>query len=455
MSAASTTSPARAAATPAAVRAFRDAWSDMGPGNDAAADLRRAGMAAFEASGLPTVRDEAWKYTSLRTLGRQAFRSAGPSPAPGEVELDAATVKGLDGPRVVFLNGRLLPELSTLGEADGVTISPLDGTLADPAGAAVGLAGKLAHATSRPFAALNQAFLGQGVLIEAAARAAPAAPIYLQFYFTSGPEPVAAQPRVLVRTAPGSRLTIVEHFVGEGEAKNLTNAVTEIELEDGSHVEHYRLQEETGACFHVGGLHAHVGRDAGLISHNFQLGAAMGRMDVDVALRQPGAAVTLNGLYFVDGRRHIDNHTRVDHLAPHTSSEENYRGIVDGRGRAVFNGKAVVHQDAQKIEAHQSNRNLLLSDQAEVDTKPELEIYADDVKCSHGATVGQLDADALFYLLSRGIDRPVARSLLTFAFAETVAARIGLAPIRRRLETGIATAIPDAHLLTDTLEIAP
>jgi Fe-S cluster assembly protein SufD len=455
MSATSTTSPARAAAAPAAIQAFMDAWSDIGPGTDAAAEIRSAGMAAFEAAGLPTVRDEAWKYTSLRTLGRQAFRTAGPIPAPGEVELDAATVAGLEGPRIVFLNGRLLPELSTLGEIDGITISSLNGTLADPAGGSAGFAGKLAHATNRPFAALNQAFLGQGVLVEAAAGAAPATPLYLQFYFTSGPEPVAAQPRVLVRTAPNSRLTMVEHFVGEGEARNLTNAVTEIELDDGSHVEHYRLQEETPKCFHVGGLYAHVGRDAALVSHNLQLGAAIGRMDIDIALRQPGAAVTLNGLYFVDGRRHIDNHTRVDHFAPHTSSEENYCGIVDGRGRAVFNGKAVVHQDAQKIEAHQSNRNLLLSEQAEVDTKPELEIYADDVKCSHGATVGQLDADALFYLLSRGIDRPVAQGLLTFAFAETVASRIGLAPIRRRLETGIAQAIPDAHLITETLEIAP
>ncbi len=250
-------------------------------------------------------------------------------------------------------------------------------------------------------------------------------------------------------------LACVKHFVGEGETRNLTNAVTELELAEGSRVDHYRLQEESRACFHVGSMHARVERDACFVSHNLQLGAAMGRVDIDVELSEPGAQVTLNGIYFVDGRRHVDNHTRVDHFAPYTASDENYRGIVDERGRAVFNGKAVVHQDAQKIEAHQSNRNLLLSEQAEVDTKPELEIYADDVKCSHGATVGQLDANALFYLRSRGIDQKVARGLLTFAFAETVASRIALSPVRRRVESRIARSIPEVHLTRESLEIAP
>lgn len=441
--------------SPRAVQAFRDAWSASAVGSDPAADVRRAGIAAFEAAGLPTTRDEAWKYTSLRTLGRQAFRIAGPTATPDEIELDAAAVAGLQGPRVVFLNGRLVAEMSTLGEIDGVTITPLETALADTEGGALGLVGSLAHAAKRPFAALNQAFLGQGLFIEASRTTTGATPVYLQFYSVSGPEPVAAQPRILVRSAPGSRLAIIEHFVGEGETRNLTNAVTELELAEGARVDHYRLQEESRACFHVGSLHARVERDASFVSHNLQLGAAMGRMDIDVELTEPGAQVTLNGIYFVDGRRHVDNHTRVDHFAPHTTSDEKYRGIVDERGRAVFNGKAIVHQDAQKIEAHQSNRNLLLSEQAEVDTKPELEIYADDVKCSHGATVGQLDANALFYLRSRGIDQKVARGLLTFAFAEAVASRIDLSPVRRRVESRIARSIPEAHLTRESLEIAP
>ena len=444
---------AGAAPAPRAVQGFLEAWSATG--GDAAAGLRSAGMSAFESAGLPTVRDEAWKYTSLRTLGRQVFRTDGPITAPDTAEIDAAAIAGLDGPRIVFLNGRLSRELSTLGEIDGIRISTLEDALSMPGGTAATLTGKLAHAPKRPFAALNQAFLGEGILVETDGDAAPSSALYVLSFLASGPEAIAAQPRLLVRTGPSSRLTLVEHFVGTGDARNLTNAVTEMELGEGSCVEHYRLQEERPRCFHIGGLYAHLGRDASLVSHNLQLGAGLGRVDIEVALRQPGAQVTLNGLYFVDGRRHVDNHTLVDHLAPHTASEENYRGIVDERGRAVFNGKAVVHQDAQKIEAHQSNRNLLLSEQAEVDTKPELEIYADDVKCSHGATVGQLDADALFYLLSRGIDRKVARGLLTYAFAETVASRLGLAPVRRRLETAVAQAIPDAHLFGNTLEVAP
>ncbi|MGD1976638.1 MAG: Fe-S cluster assembly protein SufD, partial [Gammaproteobacteria bacterium] len=227
------------------------------------------------------------------------------------------------------------------------------------------------------------------------------------------------------------------------------NAVTEIRGGAGSRVEHYRLQEEPAQAFHIGGLHARLQRDASLDSHNIQVGAALARLDIGVSLEEPGAELRLNGLYTVDGKRHVDNHTRVDHLAPETRSDELYRGIVDDRGRAVFNGKAVVHKDAQRIDAHQSNKNLLLSQQAEVDTKPELEIYADDVKCSHGATVGQLDKNALFYLLSRGIGEEVARKLLTYAFAEVVAARMPLEVVRRRLEKRIAGTLPESDLIRE------
>jgi Fe-S cluster assembly protein SufD len=216
-------------------------------------------------------------------------------------------------------------------------------------------------------------------------------------------------------------------------------------------VRHYRIQDEAAAGFHIGGLFARVGKDARLESHNLHFGGALARVDLEVALAETGAEVDMNGLYCLGGRQHVDNHTRVDHLAAHTRSDEDYRGVLDGRARGVFNGKAIVHEDAQKIEAHQSNSNLLLSEQAEVDTKPELEIYADDVKCSHGATVGQLDTTALFYLRSRGIDESAARSLLTFAFAEEVVQRIGLKPVRQRLETAVAGALPDRSLIEDLL----
>ncbi len=212
---------------------------------------------------------------------------------------------------------------------------------------------------------------------------------------------------------------------------------------------HYRVQREAATAHHVGGLFAELGRDTRLVSHNVNLGGALARQDVEVSLVEPGAEAVLNGLYHVDGRRHTDVHTRVDHRAPHTASDEEYRGIVSGRGRAVFNGKAVIHQDAQKTDVRQANANLLLSAQAEVDTKPELEIYADDVKASHGATVGQLDDTALFYLLSRGIDPDSARAMLTFAFAETVIGRLELQPIRRQLEEVIAGSLPVGELVTE------
>jgi len=426
---------------------FAAAWEASGPGDDHAADLRQRGFAAFAASGLPAGRLEAWTYTSLRTLARQGFRPPGPVSAPRPEDIARLAIDGLDGPRAVFVNGRLAPELSDLGGEDGLCIVPLPAALREPRHAALEIAGTIADADAHPFVALNQAFLGDGVYIGVRRRTAPGTPLCLMFLSCDGGEPVAAHPRVIVDAEPGSDLVLVEQYTGLGTARNLTNAVTELRLGEGAGIQHYRLQEETDAGFHVGGLHARLDRGARLASHNLHFGAALARLDIGVSLSRPGAEAVLNGLYLVDGKRHVDNHTRVDHLAPETRSDEMYRGVVDGKGHAVFNAKAIVHPDAQKIEAHQSNRNLLLSRDAEVDTKPELEIYADDVKCSHGATVGQLDRDALFYLLSRGIGEKLARDMLTFAFAEAVALRMPLDAVRRRIEARIAGALPDAGMI--------
>jgi Fe-S cluster assembly protein SufD len=427
--------------------AFAAAWATTGPGSDGAAALRERGFAAFEAAGLPTSRLEDWKYTSLRTLSRQDFRLPGPVGAPRPDDLEALAVRGLEGPRVVFINGHLAPELSDLDSGQGLRIVPLSAALAEPGHPALEIVGTLADPDIHAMTALNQAFLGGGVYIGVARGAVPEQPLCLMFLSCDGGDPVAAHPRVVVDATAGSELVLIEHYGGLGAARNLTNVVTELSLGQGARVQHYRLQEETAAAFHIGGLHARLDRDARLSSHNLHFGAALARLDVGVSLAAPGAEVILNGLYLVDGKRHVDNHTRVDHLAPETRSDEMYRGVVDAKGRAVFNGKAIVHPDAQKIEAHQSNRNLLLSQEAEVDTKPELEIYADDVKCSHGATVGQLDRSALFYLLSRGISEEVARAMLTFAFAEAVAMRIPLSAVRRRIEERIAGALPDAGMI--------
>jgi Fe-S cluster assembly protein SufD len=253
---------------------------------------------------------------------------------------------------------------------------------------------------------------------------------------------------VLVKAGANSSATLVEHYVAaSGEALEL--AVTELSLGEGARVEHYRLQECSSDGFHLGVLAGRVGRDATLVSHNLSIGGRIARVDFDVVLAGPGARVEMNGLYVAHERQHVDSHTRVDHAVPHTTSDQLYRGVLSGRSRAVFNGKAIVHPGAAGTDAQQSNANLLLSPGAEVDTKPELEIYADDVKCSHGATTGQLDADALFYLRSRGLDEDTARTVLTFAFADAVLARMGLAPIRQHAEQLVVGRLPDSDRIRE------
>jgi Fe-S cluster assembly protein SufD len=450
MSTPATVTAGRTGRAPAALTALAAARAALPPATGELARLREAGWAIFSEAGFPTNRDEAWKYTSLRRIERRAFRQDLPVEAPASDSLAELLVGDMDGPRIVFLNGRFLPALSSPQHGDdAIRIESLASTLSGDDGEA-GRWGTLADPERHRFAALNQAFLGEGAHIRTAAGATHPRPVYVVFLSAPAAEPVACHPRLVVEAAQGSSLTLVEHHVALDEStENLTNAVTEMRLAAGAQVTHYRVQREAASGHHIDGLFAEVGRDARLVSHSVDLGGALARHDVEVALVEPGAEVVLNGLYYVDGKRHTDVHTRVDHRAPHTHSDEEYRGIITGRGRAVFNGKAVIHKDAQKTDVKQANANLLLSAQAEVDTKPELEIYADDVKASHGATVGQLDETALFYLLSRGIDPDSARAMLTFAFAETVIGRLELQPIRRQLEHVIAGALPVGDIVTE------
>lgn len=444
--AAKTRSPDRA------TKSFQDVWQKRSAEGAPAwlADLRAAGFAAFTDIGLPRPGEEAWKYTSLRKLQRRSFADGAPCTVPSRSDLDALTFADLDAQRLTFINGRFVPSLSsTPAEADAAV--DLGSLMAAPELAGDRAIGDLATATEHGFAALNQALMTDGAMVKTRRGGERQQSVYLVFLSLEGAEPVASHPRVVIDAAEQSELLVVEHYVGTGQGANLTNAVTEIRAGRGSRVEHFRIQEDADNAFHLAGIHARLAADARLTSHNVTLGSAIARTDIYVDLAEPGAAVELNGLYVTSGSRHSDCHTRVDHRAPHTNSTEEYRGILDGRSRGVFNGKAVVHPDAQQIDAHQSNSNLLLSESAEVDTKPELEIYADDVKCSHGATVGQLDESALFYLRSRGIGEDVARGLLTFAFAESVIGRITLAPVRRRLEKAVAGSLPDVESIAGFL----
>ncbi len=403
------------------------------------AQRRDDGLATFAAAGFPGRRDEDWKYTELRMVIRRSF-AADPAPA-----FTVPEIAELDCPTLVFINGRLV---ETRGLPDSAIVQPLAQAIAADHPACRELLGQVADPGRHRFAALATALFTDGVLLDLPDNTALEAPIRLVFLAGSDDRPALACPRVLVRAGKNSRATIIEHY-GAANGEALSLAVTEIALAPGARIEHYRLQEEAGQAFHLGVLAARLERDATLVSHNLAVGARIARLDLDIDLAGPGARVEMNGLYVVRDRQHTDSHTRVDHSVPHTTSDELYRGVLAGKSRAVFNGKAIVHVGAAGTDATQSNANLLLSPDAEVDTKPELEIYADDVKCAHGATTGQLDTTALFYLRSRGIDEETAKSLLTFAFADTVLARMTLDPVRRHAEQLVLGRLPDADRIRE------
>jgi len=272
------------------------------------------------------------------------------------------------------------------------------------------------------------------VVLDLAAGATPDQPIYIVHQWSDGSAQVMSNPRVVVRAGANSRCVVIEHFVGANAGECFTNAVCEIDVAAGASVEHYRIQQESLRSFHIGHVNVRLQQNGRYASHDIALGASLARVNLSTTLQGPGAHVALNGLIAPLGTQHLDAHTSIDHAAPHTTSDENYRGIAGERGRGVFNGKVIVRPDAQKTDARQSSRNLLLTPGAEIDTKPELEIYANDVKCSHGATTGRLDAAALFYLRSRGLDEADARALLIRAFAESIVTSIGPAAVRGYLE---------------------
>ena len=279
------------------------------------------------------------------------------------------------------------------------------------------------------FVALNTAFLNQGAFVRVARGTVVEQPIHI-VYVTLG-QGVQTQPRALIVVGPDAHCTVVETYVGAGSY--FTNAVTEVVASNGAVVDHYKVTVEAASAYHVATLQATLGKSANFSSHSISLGGALIRNDAGATLSE-GTEATLNGLYIVNGTQHVDNHTSIDHAKPHANSHEMYKGILDGKASAVFNGRIIVRKDAQKTDSKQTNKNLVLSDEATIDTKPELQIWADDVKCTHGATIGQLDDEAMFYLRSRGIDKQNARSLLTYAFAQDIVDRVKVQALRDSLE---------------------
>ncbi len=341
--------------------------------------LREAAFERFAKLGFPTTREEEWRFTNVAPIARAAWK-AGPA------------------------FGSPIPEAAQQHLAK--------------------------HAPETAFTALNTAFLDRIHFYEVPRGTVREEPIEIT-YDATGAEGQYLAPRTLIVVGPHAHCSIVETYVGSG--KYFTNAVTEIVAGDGAVIDHYKIQQESPEAYHISTIQATLGRSANFTSHSISLGGALVRNDANATLSE-GTEATLNGLYIADGTQHIDNHTVLDHAKPHGASHELYKGILDGRAGAVFNGRIVVRKDAQKTDSKQTNKNLVLSNEATINTKPELQILADDVRCTHGATIGQLDAESLFYLQSRGIPKREARSLLTYAFAQDIIDRIKIQALRESLE---------------------
>ena len=399
--------------------------------------LRAHGREQLSASGFPSVRDEAWRYTNTRPILKPSYQVKLTQDAPLSNEAIAATrIPDLNAQRVVLVNGIFNQQLSTLSALpEGVRVQSINQVLANDPDSISPFLNQQLPATTHGFNALNTALLHDGVWIDIDPDITVTMPIeLLNISVVNDDQILAIMPRFLITAAESSRCSVVERYLVLGEGKQLTNVITEVNVASGAVVDHYKLQQESEQGYHIASLYADVLANGELRSHNLELGGAIARNEILINLTQPGAHCVMNGLYLGAGRQHIDNYTQVEHVAPHCTSDEFYKGVLDGRSRAVFHGRIVVHQDAQKTDAKQQNRNLLLSPNAEIDTKPQLEIYADDVKCAHGVTVGQLDDEALFYLRSRAIDKNTARRMLTFAFANEVINRMDNAAIRDYLE---------------------
>jgi Fe-S cluster assembly protein SufD len=413
-----------------AVSRYRSQFEALAqPRGDGLASMRADAFARFSARGLPTQREEDWRYTSLSGIARTPFRPADPRRAEAITaeRLGHLFLGHLGSLRLVFVDGRYAPGLSSPWSRTGVEVGRLSGPVP-------GL-GRCVNLEAHPFAALNTAFLTEGALVRVSA--AIEDPIYLLHISTGEGEPTVAHPRELILAEPGSRFRVVEIYLGAGRGATFTNAVTELIAGPLAAVEHLKLQLEGEQASHIGSLQILQERGSTVVSHLVSLGGKLSRSETHVTLAGEGASCALNGLILASGGQHADALTAVDHAAPRCRSEQLYKSVLHGRSRGVFFGRIRVRPDAQKTEAHQTNRNLLLSDEAEADSRPQLRIDADDVVCTHGATVGQMDAQAIFYLRSRGISLEAARSLLTRAFVDEVLDRLPIPQVHDQLSASL------------------
>lgn len=429
-------------------RAHAAARARLG-GGTAWQSRRSDALARLLARGLPDRRDENWRYVDFADLEQRDFSAHAPA-ALSRAALEPLLLDLPDAHRVVLVNGRHAPDLSTTGALAGLSIESLAAVLArDPQGLASALRVPGDHPDER-FALLAEAFAGDGVVVRGEA-ADGAEPLVYLVHVAAGPAAATSHSRVLLTAGRNSRLKVVEHFLSADDAPVLANLACDIRVEDGAALDHVRLHERSTAAAHVETLDIAQRADSRYRQQLFILGGGLVRSGLHARLDGAGADLEASGLFMVDGARQADIFTLIEHVAPHTKCEESFRGVAVDRGRGAFNGRIVVREGAQKADSRQSSRNLILSPLAEINVRPQLEILADDVRCSHGATVGQLDPGQLFYLLSRGLDPDTARGLLTFAFCEDVVVRVGLPALRHHIQQLVVGRLPDRHIIREFL----
>ena len=408
------------------------AWASNGASGapDWLKDLREGGIARFHDLGFPNMKQEAWRFTSVAPIAEGAFELARPPARVPTLDEIRPYLLLEAGPRLVFVDGFFQPSLSTPFFDDVQSLAHVVAHRPDLVRAHLG---KYAGTQDKPFSALNTAFVQEGAFVHVPAKATAELPIQLLFLATGG-KPAVAHPRNLVVVEREARASIVETYAALADGVYWINAVTEIVVGDGARLDHHRVQREGARAYHVATTQSHQGRDSTLNLHFVAFGGTLARHDIESVMAGPGGTLILNGLYLLADAQHADHHTTIDHAADHCQSHEYFNGVLDDRSRGVFTGRIIVRPGAQKTDSKQTNNNLLLSANAHADSQPQLEIYADDVKCTHGSTVGPLDPRAMFYLRSRGVGEEEARRLLTYGFAAEILGRMEVAPLRAQLD---------------------
>ncbi len=401
--------------------------------------IRKQAMENFRKTGFPTTRHEEWKYTNISSLHKYDFEISKPV-TTDEVsgkDIEKFTFKDMEYPQLVFINGYFLPGLSDLGNLKNkIEVMSLDEAVKEKHQALTDHYSKYAVTETESFVSLNTAFVQDGTLIKIPDNQEIEQPIHLLYLTLPEEKPRVSFPRNLIITGRSSRVVFIETYAALSAGTYFTDVVTEIYVGENSSVDRVKIQNENAEAFHISALHVLQERDSRFVDHNINLGAGLSRNNLACVFNDQGGSCILNGLYAGDNDQLMDNHTSIDHALPNCESRELYKGILDKKSRGVFNGKIFVRPDAQKTNAIQANKCILISDEATIDTKPQLEIFADDVKCTHGATIGQLDDDAFFYMRARGINKEKARKLLIYAFASEVIDKIGQDAIREKV-TGL------------------